>query len=287
MSVVLLVEDRENVRANLRGILMDRGLDVIEAEDKSSAIAKFRAHAGVLSGAITDCRLDDEESEKDASGVEVGRVLKRHSPKMPVYCYSAFDVSNLVHDDNPFDFIYDKAAPTRELDISANMSTICEEFSKFDRDRFAHVPDELNSIRAKYSISDDDFLRLVAMTPISSKMQTALTMSHEFQNGGDLDDLGEGVAQVTLLIPDESDETLSKLKQPFSVVHKIINDVHIVEVFGIPSIYSYGETFEEAKHGLVDALASYSHELGEESTSSLDADNLVRLKTFLREIISD
>lgn len=284
MSAVLIVEDRENVRLNLRAILADEGLQSIEAADKSEALTAFRSHAGLIAGVITDCRLDDDDSEKDVSGIEVGRALRTEHPSLPIYCYTAFEIDDFIREDNPFNKVFRKSTSDSDLDIGKNISTLCNTFRNYDASKFADIPSELDLIRRKYSIADEDFLRLISMAPISSIMQTALSMSHELQLGGSLDDHGTSGNQIVLLSPGDPEIQHDLLKKPFSVVYKSDDSVHLVEVFGMPSIYAYGETFSEAKIGLVNALASYSREL-EQDTSSIGADNFLKFRAFLNEVI--
>lgn len=286
MSAVLLVEDRDNVRLALRSTLTERGLKVIEASGKDEAVSLFRRNAGIISGAITDLRLVDDADENDVSGVEVGRMLKQHIPNLPVYCNTAYDIDRHDLENSPFDQVFRKSDPSPEKNIASNFDSIQDAVVKYDSSRFEKIPAQLQRIKAKYSITDEDFLHLVSVSPISSKIKTALTLAHELAEGGDLEDYTSGASQLVVI---EDGTRLSDdlvLKQSLPVVHKFAEGVHIVEVFGVPTIYAYGDSYSEAVEGLLESLGAYWKELLEEPQPN-NADFLVRFQLFLSEVIGE
>jgi CheY-like chemotaxis protein/predicted RNase H-like HicB family nuclease len=286
MSAVLLVEDRDNVRLALRSTLTERGLKVIEASGKEDAISLFRRNAGIISGAITDLRLVDDADENDVSGVEVGRMLKQHIPDLPVYCNTAYDIDRHHIEDSPFDQVFRKSDPSPEKNIASNFDSIQKALEIFDSSRFEKIPEQLQRIKSKYSITDEDFLHLVSVSPISSKIKTALTLAHELAEGGDIEDYATGTSQLVVLEDGMELGTGLVLKQALPVVHKVSEGIHIVEVFGVPTIYAYGDDYAEAVEGLLESLVTYRQELLEE-TQPNNADFLIRFQLFLSEVIGE
>lgn len=286
MSAVLLVEDRDNVRIALRNTLTERGLKVIEANGKDDAISSFRRNAGIISGAITDLRLVDDADENDVSGVEVGRVLKQHTPELPVFCNTAYDIGRHDIGDIPFDRVFRKSDPSPEKNIASNLDGIQKAIESYDASRFEQIPEQLQGIKSKYSITDEDFLRLVSVSPITSKIQTALTLAHELAQGGDVEDCAGGRSQM-IVVPDGTKlDNKLVLTAPLPIIYKVLDDVHIVEMFGVPTIYAYGDDYSEALQGLLESLGSYRNELLDDKRVDA-ADFLVRFKVFLGEVIGE
>ena len=167
-----------------------------------------------------------------------------------------------------------------------NLDRIKEAITSYDASRFEQIPEQLQSIKFKYSITDEDFLRLVSVSPITSKIQTALTLAHELAQGGDVEDFAGGRSQM-IVVPDGTrlNEKL-ELRTPLPIIYKVSDGVHIVEVFGVPTIYAYGDDYTDALQGLLESLGSYRDELLEDRRVDA-ADFLVRFKVFLEEVISE
>jgi CheY-like chemotaxis protein len=82
---VLLVDDEELVRQLLARLLTDSGLDVVEADNGSSALQAARQLDGALSLIVTDIHMPV------MGGLEFARAVRRTDPSIPFLFITAVD----------------------------------------------------------------------------------------------------------------------------------------------------------------------------------------------------
>lgn len=288
MSLVLLVEDAENVRRSHRLLLSSKGLRVVETKDKESALKAFRQYAGSLSCVITDLRLNEDTDVSDVSGAEVARYVKNHDDRIPTVCVSAYDVDKVLPDPMPFDRVYKKGMGKDEESFENGLDDIINDVHAFDETRFENAPRELDRIRRKYRISSADYLSLISTIPVSATIQTALLAIHELQDGGSVDEVNR-VYTIEVVPADTKLNGGGIIKTDLPIVRKQDDGVFIAELYGVPSVYSFSEeSWDDAKTGLLESLKEYALDLAESGESLLapDSEAVLRFKRFLDEVVS-
>ena len=90
---VLLVDDNEDWREQLGGLLQDNGYEVIAVASKEEAIQHVTHEQYNL--AIIDMRLD-EEDEDNREGVALGYWLINHGHNLPIIIMSAYEMETEV-----------------------------------------------------------------------------------------------------------------------------------------------------------------------------------------------
>lgn len=87
-GTVLVIDDEASIRHVARRVLGALGLDVLEAEDGETGVARFRAQAARIAVVLLDLTMPG------MSGVEVLAEIRRTHPTLPVIIASGYD-----HDD--------------------------------------------------------------------------------------------------------------------------------------------------------------------------------------------
>jgi CheY-like chemotaxis protein len=85
---ILLVDDTDDWRKQLGGLLQDKGYEVVTAASKEEAIHHIRADSP-FNLAIIDMRLD-EEDEENREGVNLGFWLRNNGYNLPIIIISAY-----------------------------------------------------------------------------------------------------------------------------------------------------------------------------------------------------
>ncbi len=101
-KTILIVDDEEDIRALIKGILEDEGYETFEAKNSAEAISQFEEHNPDL--VILDIWL--QESDKD--GLEVLKTLKKDNPFLPVLMISGhgtIETAVTAIKDGAYDFI--------------------------------------------------------------------------------------------------------------------------------------------------------------------------------------
>ena len=79
---VLLVDDTENIRTLLRGLLEDMGYSVLEAQDGEEAMKLV--DIGPVDLIMTDLKMPKMD------GIELTRAVRKIEPDLPIVVYSAY-----------------------------------------------------------------------------------------------------------------------------------------------------------------------------------------------------
>lgn len=91
-QTILLVEDEEEFRTFLFGLLTDIGCNVLRADDEDQAIQHSHQFKGPINLLLSDVKLGN------SSGIELATRLQSQRPEMKVMLVSGFTFGTLVLD---------------------------------------------------------------------------------------------------------------------------------------------------------------------------------------------
>jgi two-component system nitrogen regulation response regulator NtrX len=99
-ETILVVDDEEQIRSTLRGVLSDEGFDVVEAENGRAALEVLRRQEPRL--AIVDIWMPEVD------GIELVQRMRTQSPAVPIIVISGhgtIETAVRVIRDGAFDFL--------------------------------------------------------------------------------------------------------------------------------------------------------------------------------------
>lgn len=285
MTTVLVVDDEEQIRQIHRDYFVNAGVSVLLAKDRVEAIALYKRYSRVISGIVSDLRLENDDDPNDVSGIGVAREIKKLSPGIPTACVSAFGYEEKIAD-RVFDYTYRKGSNDNTLSLEDNVAKLVRQFDLYESRRYSKMPQRLRGLQAKYRIGEEDFLTLISALPVSTKSQTALLQIHEFLDGDVSDDDGNLVG-IRFVEPESDIGGHYALQRsvPIAVRSSPEGDEIVAELYGIPSVFAYGESEPEAVSGLLDSLTQYHSDLQAEAIGSADQ-QILRFNRYLKEIFS-
>jgi DNA-binding response OmpR family regulator len=108
---ILLVDDEDLIREILAGELGFHGFEVCEAETGDRAVHMIKNPPKVFSLLITDIHMPG-----NTNGIEVGRVMRRHHPRLPIiYTTGRPDSFNAIGPLGPKEVLVAKPFSTTEI----------------------------------------------------------------------------------------------------------------------------------------------------------------------------
>ena len=259
---------------------------MLSAANANDAYKLYRHRAFEISALITDIRLEDE-SDHDISGIDLARNISEVDPDLPLYGVTAF--ARPVGED-VLDLVLTKSVDESDpMSIYRHIPDIIQKASDYDEGRFVDVPESLVSLKQKYQISAEDFERLISSWRVADLGRVAFLTWHDSQN----DHAGDGEAS-----PDNKRDrgikfvkrgtTVGKkgeLHCDVAIVTREIPGGAIAELYGMPLIYAYSDTADEAVEGLLEHLFECYETMGnpdEFNTSNLL--DVVRFRAFINKL---
>jgi len=92
-GTVLVVDDNENVREVIKGVVLDLGYKVIIANDGVEALEIFKSNQIHIKIVITDIVMPKMD------GAELVLNIRKHDRSLPVILMTGYDIDNVVRDD--------------------------------------------------------------------------------------------------------------------------------------------------------------------------------------------
>lgn len=283
---ILLVEDRSDIRDELAREFHDAGARVLATASAADALKMFQRRAFEIAALVTDVRLEDETDE-DISGVSLAKQISEVSPTLPRYGVTAYDSSVGV---GVLDEVYSKTIKSSlaPMSIYQNITKIVDFASRYDEARFRDIPGDLLAIKNKYRISGADFTLLVSSWRIADLGRLALLTWHDVQDKGVSDEdesRPEDQARRIQFIPAGTEIGDATLRVDLAVVVREVEGGFIVELYGMPLIYAYADTNEEAVWALVEHLYDCYGNMGKpDEFSGPNILDVVRFRAFLDQL---
>lgn len=279
MTGILLVEDRLENRNSYAILFKRQGFEVYEAEGYKDAINFYQRAASKISGVITDIRLD-ESKVKERAGTELARTIRVYDKDIPIIGISAFDLDQ--PSDDVFNLLLKKSSTDSTKDFLCNISNITNIFEDYEAAKFSDAPVKLMNFKKKYSISDKDFKYLISSIPLSEKLSETMINLHEIAYSSQDDSVKD--IDLEIIEPDSKLGNKYNLKKSLPIVIvETLENVFLAEVYTLPTIFTYGQSREEATNLLLDSLTDYSSELEDIKEENLD---IIKFGRFLKGLFN-
>lgn len=281
---ILLVEDHEDIRDHLALQFHQEGAHVLTAANSDEAYGIFQRRASEVAALVTDVRLD-ENDPRDRGGLELAEKIADILPNLPLIGVTAYDPSVGA---GVLDDVYEKKTPRAKRSIFRFIGSIISRAAAYDEARYADVPETLNRLRVKYGISSRDFATLVSSRRVSDLGRLALLAWHDAQGvveGEDpeVEDRAAGGGRcLRFLNAGTHVRGSASLRSDVAVVIRSVSEGVIAELYGMPLVFTYGDTEDEAVSALLAHLFDCFKSMG--SVDEFIGPNLadvVRFHAFL------
>lgn len=259
--LVVLVEDREQARRTNEELLKLRGCKVLSFMHSDDAIKELLSGPSV-DLVVTDIDLDG--SGHDKSGIYFAKYLKDNNYPVPICGYSANPRKDLTETEkNYLDIYYVKGKQN-----AVQLNEI------FDRLKSIAIKNRTQKILRSIEIAKR--IKVLLKSDIKHFEEVKKLIFTTDDAGGIEKVLNESNYSLRILLPSE----IKTLKNPILVWLK--NDIdHIeAEVYGHPSLYSFGASEEEAIESLVDLMNLFASDIDDQDIEYHE--NAVNLKNFLK-----
>jgi CheY-like chemotaxis protein len=262
--IVLLVEDDESGLADRVGLFAASGCTPIAVRSPDDALRELRASPGV-DLMLTDIHLLNRE--RDKSGIELARRVRREHADLPVAGYSAYftDDAELGDDTDVFDETWIKGKMTY-TQIKETVSTCRALAVDHRRRRMERAFRALDELRRRHEARRPEIEMLRELVP-----GTAGRAGIE----GALLEAGYRLRLV--------DADIRGLTKPIIVWLLRVEGRTEAEVYGQPALYADADNDREAIENLVDLMHLYMAELREDPDAV--AGPALDLKAFLERVV--
>jgi CheY-like chemotaxis protein len=271
--VVLVVEDDETALDLRTRQLSNVGCRAIGVTNSDDAIREVW-NLPLLGLVLTDINL--EPGTDDQSGVALARYLHRFRPELPVAGYSAiFGEERMSREDLDLFVRYYDAGNLSPEDIRAAAAELKEIAEGFELQRRAFVDERLEELRERHKIDPADFDAFRQLVPdhdlaVEQVLADAHLEARIIGRGERLPNEAEGSPTV-------------RLRVPIVVWIRTDDEGSEVEFHGVPELYGYGATPEDAIRNALELALLYWADLRDAADV---AGPLARLRRFLSGVLT-
>jgi CheY-like chemotaxis protein len=293
---ILLVEDRDNVRDQLARNLHEAGAVVLPARDSNEAYRVYQRRVSEIAALVTDIRLDEADTN-DRSGVTLAKRIAQIAPDMPRFGVTAY---NTQVGEGFFDEVFEKKIRKTARSIYRHFTSIVQRASQYDDARYSTVPADLLALKEKYGISNSDFSTLISSWRVEDIGRLAFLEWHDVQgadtNSSNADDhqvdhqsRGDRYERrITFVRRGRRINEIGSVINDFAVVSRFTDEGVLAQLFGMPLIFTYADTEDEAVDALVDYLFECFTSMGqpEQFAPHNNLTDVVRFRAFLDRTFS-
>ena len=240
-----------------------------------------------IAALVTDIRLDEANSN-DRSGVILAKRIAQIAPAMPRFGVTAYDTHVAM---GFLDEIFKKKTRRAPRSIYRHTASIVARAAEYDDSRYSSVPSELLALKEKYHINSTDFSTLVSSWRVGDIGRLAFLDWHEAQ----LVDSTVIAVECKDQLETHEERQLSFVKKgtpvaesavvanDFAIVSRFTDEGVLTQLFGMPLIFTYADTQQEAVTALIDYLYDCFLTMGEprQFAAQNNFADVVRFRTFL------
>lgn len=289
--VVLVVDDNKNVLDAAVSVFREESFYALKAENEEEALHHINS-GPTIDLLYSDINLHpkDRGSDDQSGFVLATRVRERHKD-LPIVLYSAvFERDQLVDDPKKAvqaEFIFDPKTGASPAVMQRRVRRFRDLADNYRRNRISCAQTEVDRFRRKYNISGRDLKILRDFLP----GRTECTPTPESQDNviSAEDVLRQAGYWLKIVEPGERRPTEEggEAKVHRAIPFWVHSDgaVHVVELYGHPSIYAAADTELEAIQGALILMDGYLQVCKDEPPGPEDSEEIRRLFEYLQRVL--
>ena len=263
MAAILLVEDRAQTRKNIAQVFESLGVSCLHAESAEKADELFRRDIHKLHCALIDLRLTGNTAEASKEGYELALRFRQFNKRIPLYVYSAVNISTEIKNDQRLNGCFRKGGATKES-IQFNAQSILKKGNEY-WDNFPASDDEISrSLPLQSKMDLDKILKITSYrTPARSQamLRELLHKEQEYRLkpvsfDDDRDWAPDAFVEQTVKIGDNQEKEITLIVSVYKKENSGILSYKCV-ISSFPMIFSYGESKAEAMKKLEENVLQY------------------------------